>query len=50
MLVAGWALGGTVGIGTLVFAFGVGPLVGWILPLLSLPPVVPETEESFWAE
>jgi len=26
-LVIGWAMGGTVGIGTLVFAFGIGPLV-----------------------
>jgi uncharacterized membrane protein YczE len=27
VLAIGWALGGTVGIGTLVFAFGIGPLV-----------------------
>jgi uncharacterized membrane protein YczE len=27
VLVLGWALGGTVGLGTLVFAFGIGPLV-----------------------
>lgn len=27
VLVIGWALGGTVGLGTLVFAFGIGPLV-----------------------
>jgi uncharacterized membrane protein YczE len=26
-LAIGWAMGGTVGIGTLVFAFGIGPLV-----------------------
>ncbi|MFI5254788.1 MAG: hypothetical protein ACHQ15_04960, partial [Candidatus Limnocylindrales bacterium] len=26
-LVAGWLLGGTVGIGTLLFAFGIGPIV-----------------------
>ena len=50
VLVIGWLLGGTVGIGTLVFAFGVGPLVGWMLPLLSLPPLVVETEDTFWAE
>ncbi|TAL06799.1 MAG: hypothetical protein EPO00_10505 [Chloroflexota bacterium] len=27
VLVAGWALGGTIGIGTVVFAFGIGPVV-----------------------
>ena len=27
VLVIGWLLGGTVGIGTVVFAFGIGPLV-----------------------
>ena len=26
-LVVGWALGGTIGIGTVVFAFGIGPVV-----------------------
>jgi uncharacterized membrane protein YczE len=29
----GWLLGGTVGIGTVAFAFGIGPLVGITLPL-----------------
>ena len=32
-------LGGTVGIGTVVFAFGVGPLIGLMLPRLSLEPL-----------
>jgi uncharacterized membrane protein YczE len=50
VLVIGWLLGGTVGIGTLVFAFGVGPLVGWLLPVFRMPPLVTETEETFWAE
>lgn len=50
VLVVGWLLGGTVGIGTVVFAFGVGPLVGWLLPVFSLEPLVPETTDSFWAE
>lgn len=27
VLVVGWALGGTVGLGTVVFAFGIGPIV-----------------------
>ncbi len=39
VLIVGWFLGGTVGIGTVVFAFGVGPLVGWLLPALSLEPL-----------
>ena len=30
-LIAGWALGGNVGIGTLVFAVGIGPLGHWFL-------------------
>jgi uncharacterized membrane protein YczE len=37
----GWLLGGTAGAGTLVFAFGVGPVVHWALPRLAtadLPP------------
>lgn len=36
-LVAGWALGGTVGVGTVVFAFGIGPLVQLFLGPLSVP-------------
>jgi uncharacterized membrane protein YczE len=31
VLVAGWALGGTIGVGTLVFAFGIGPVVQLML-------------------
>ncbi len=30
-LAAGWALGGTVGIGTVVFALGIGPMGHWFL-------------------
>lgn len=41
-LLAGWALGGTVGVGTVVFALGIGPLVQlWLgrltVPLLTAP-------------
>lgn len=32
----GWALGGNVGIGTLVFALAVGPLCGWFIPLFAI--------------
>jgi len=34
VLAIGWLLGGTVGIGTVVFALGIGPLVHVALPLL----------------
>ena len=39
-LILGWLLGGTVGVGTLVFAFGIGPLVQFFLNRLRLAPVV----------
>ncbi|KQQ64718.1 YczE/YyaS/YitT family protein [Microbacterium sp. Leaf320] len=32
VLLIGFVLGGPVGLGTVLFAFGVGPLVGWFLP------------------
>jgi uncharacterized membrane protein YczE len=35
-MVVGWMLGGTVGIGTLVFALGIGPLVHTFLPRFDL--------------
>ncbi|MGH2512400.1 MAG: YczE/YyaS/YitT family protein, partial [Candidatus Limnocylindrales bacterium] len=31
VLIAGWALGGTIGIGTIAFAFGIGPVVQLML-------------------
>ena len=37
VLIAGWLLGGTVGIGTVLFAFGIGPMVQFFLNRLSLP-------------
>jgi uncharacterized membrane protein YczE len=36
VLVIGWMLGGTVGVGTVLFAFGMGPLIALILPRLSV--------------
>jgi uncharacterized membrane protein YczE len=33
----GWLLGGTVGIGTVVYALGIGPLVHVLLPRLTVP-------------
>jgi uncharacterized membrane protein YczE len=38
VLLTGLALGGTVGIGTLAFTVGIGPLVHVVLPHLTLPP------------
>jgi uncharacterized membrane protein YczE len=35
-LVAGWALGGNVGVGTLLFAFSIGPLGHWFLARVHL--------------
>ncbi|MEP7055623.1 MAG: hypothetical protein ABI912_10290 [Actinomycetota bacterium] len=37
VLALGWLLGGTVGIGTLVYAAGIGPLAHLLLPLLVVP-------------
>jgi uncharacterized membrane protein YczE len=37
----GWLLGGTVGVGTVVFALGIGPLVHWFLPRLTISSVTP---------
>ncbi len=37
MLAAGWALGGTVGVGTVVYAASIGPLAHVFIPLLAIP-------------
>lgn len=39
VLIVGWLLGGTVGIGTVLFAFGMGPLIAIFLPRLSIEPL-----------
>jgi uncharacterized membrane protein YczE len=52
VLVIGWVLGGTVGIGTLLFAVLIGPLVHVALPLLdtaprpAAPPEHPSTQAA----
>jgi len=38
VLAAGWLLGGTVGIGTLLYAFAIGPIVHVLLPRLTVAP------------
>ncbi|NNC74836.1 MAG: hypothetical protein HKN93_04915 [Acidimicrobiia bacterium] len=45
VLALGWLLGGTVGIGTVLYAFGIGPLVHVFLDLFSLEPI-PEAASS----
>ncbi|HEX2904624.1 MAG TPA: hypothetical protein VHO01_14315 [Jatrophihabitans sp.] len=37
VLGSGWVLGGSVGIGTLAFAFGIGPAAQFFLKLLAIP-------------
>jgi uncharacterized membrane protein YczE len=37
VLAVGWVLGGTVGVGTVLYALGIGPLVHVLLPLLTVP-------------
>lgn len=37
-LLVGWLLGGSVGIGTVAFALGIGPVVGFLLPRLTIRP------------
>ncbi len=50
VLAIGWILGGNVGIGTLLFALLIGPMVGFTIPLLTVeapsvrPPVIDEGE------
>src|SRR5262249_59785112 len=38
VLATGWLLGGTVGIGTVLYAVGIGPLVHLLLPRLTIRP------------
>lgn len=40
VLVAGWILGGNVGLGTLAFALLIGPLAGFFMPKLLVPAAV----------
>jgi len=37
VVATGWLLGGTLGLGTVVYALAIGPLVQVLLPRLSLP-------------
>ena len=44
VLLAGWLLGGSVGIGTIVFALTIGPLVHVALPILTINNTSPQSE------
>ncbi|TCJ99850.1 putative membrane protein YczE [Nocardia alba] len=48
VLTTGWFLGGSVGIGTLVYAFGIGPLVQLMIPFVDgkLPGFTPRTRHD----
>jgi uncharacterized membrane protein YczE len=37
VLASGWALGGTVGVGTVVYALGIGPIAHVFIPRLAMP-------------
>lgn len=41
VLAAGWLLGGTVGVGTVLYAVSIGPLVHLLLPRLNVPAAEP---------
>lgn len=45
VFIAGWALGGPAGIGTLVFALLIGPAVQWAFKLLKVQPHQPAQEK-----
>jgi uncharacterized membrane protein YczE len=42
VLAIGFVLGGTIGVGTVLYAVGIGPLVHVLLPLLTVPERVPQ--------
>ncbi len=42
----GWVLGGTVGVGTLVYALAIGPLVHVLLPRLTMPDPRPPVDDA----
>ncbi len=45
-LAVGAAFGGSIGIGTLIFALGIGPLAQRVLPPLRLPPLARATPDT----
>jgi uncharacterized membrane protein YczE len=49
VLVGGWLLGGTVGVGTVIFALTIGPLTQLFLPLFAVPASVDPPDEALAA-
>ena len=45
VLASGWLLGGVVGVGTVLYALLIGPLVQFFLPLLTVPLEAPASTE-----
>lgn len=43
VLFLGWLMGGTIGVGTLLFAFGIGPVTQWALRVCGVPPGAPRS-------
>ena len=50
VLLVGWILGGTVGVGTLAFALSIGPIVGRTIPRLRMQDLESSGDEQKWAE
>ena len=46
VVATGWLLGGTLGLGTVVYALAIGPLVQVLLPRLSLSPASTPTRTA----
>ena len=46
VVACGWLLGGTLGLGTVLYAVAIGPLVQVLLPRLSLSPAAPPTRPA----
>jgi uncharacterized membrane protein YczE len=46
VLVVGFLLGGAVGLGTVVYALAIGPLVHWMLPWFTVPIEAPPVSPS----
>ncbi|HEU4513066.1 MAG TPA: hypothetical protein VFR87_08170 [Nocardioidaceae bacterium] len=46
VLVAGWLLGGTVGVGTVLYAMAIGPIVHALLPRLTVAPKPPVLDRA----
>jgi uncharacterized membrane protein YczE len=50
VLVTGWLLGGTVGVGTVAYALGIGPLAHFFVPRLAIGPRAAVADEPRWVE